>query len=46
MAMIARWLGHKTVEMVIRHYGRWVGEPRERSYGLTELWSVSNAVHM
>lgn len=46
VALIARWLGHRTVEMVIRHYGRWVGEPRERAYGLTELWTVTNAVHM
>ncbi len=45
-AYIAKLLGHKTVEMVQRTYGRWVSEGEKlgfdrppRQYGMQPLWS-------
>lgn len=46
-AYISRLLGHKTVEMVTRHYGRWVAEGEKlgfdrppRQYGMRPLWGT------
>lgn len=46
-AYISRLLGHKTVEMVTRHYGRWVGQGEAlgfdrppRQYGMRPLWGT------
>jgi integrase len=46
-AYISRLLGHKTVEMVTRHYGRWVAEGEKlgfdrppRQYGMRTLWGT------
>ena len=45
-ALIAKLLGHKTIEMVTRTYGRWVEEGERlgfdrppRRYGMEPLWS-------
>lgn len=47
-AFIAKLLGHRTVEMVVRHYARWIAQGEslgfERPvlrYGQTRLWSQS-----
>ena len=44
-AFIAKLLGHKTIEMVTRSYGRWISEgeqlgfdKRTRRYGMERLW--------
>jgi integrase len=49
-ALISRLLGHKTVGMVIQHYGRWIetGEALgfdrpPRTYGMKRLWRTDNA---
>jgi len=49
-AYIATLLGHKTVEMVQRTYGRWVSEGEKlgfdrppRQYGMHPLWSTPEA---
>lgn len=46
-AYIAKLLGHKTIDMVTRNYGRWVGEGEKlgfdrppRQYGMKRLWSA------
>jgi integrase len=46
-AYIAKLLGHKTVEMVIRTYGRWVEQGERlgfdrppRKYGMARLWTA------
>lgn len=45
-AYIASLLGHETVDMVVRNYGRWVAEGEKlgferppRRYGMEKLWS-------
>lgn len=45
-ALIARLLGHKTIQMVIKHYGRWIAEGEAlgfdrppRAYGMKRLWA-------
>jgi len=47
-AYIAKLLGHKTIEMVTRHYGRWVSEGEQlgfdrppREYGMQPLWGAA-----
>lgn len=54
IALISRLLGHKTVEMTMRHYARWIehGEALgfdrpPRRYGMTRLWSaeITQASH-
>lgn len=49
-ALISRLLGHKTVGMVIQHYGRWIetGEALgfdrpPRTYGMKRLWAQEKA---
>jgi integrase len=49
-AHIARLLGHKTIEMVTRSYGRWVSEGEQlgfdrppRRYGMEPLWVDGNS---
>jgi integrase len=44
-AYIAKLLGHKTIDMVTRNYGRWVSEGEKlgfdrpaRRYGMERLW--------
>lgn len=50
-AYIAKLLGHKTIEMVTRNYGRWVAEGEAlgfdrppRRYGMARLWSSESDV--
>lgn len=51
-AFIAKLLGHKTIEMVTRTYGRWVSEGEKlgfdrpsRRYGMEPLWTGSVFTH-
>lgn len=50
VALIAKMLGHSTIDMVVKHYGRWVGSGSElgldrppRRYGMERLWEASSA---
>ena len=50
-AYIAKLLGHKTIEMVTRTYGRWVSEGESlgfdrppRRYGMERLWTIEIAI--
>lgn len=45
VALISRLLGHKTIEMTIRHYARWIQQGEAlgfdrppRRYGMAKLW--------
>ncbi|MCZ4315125.1 tyrosine-type recombinase/integrase [Comamonadaceae bacterium G21597-S1] len=51
-AFIAKLLGHKTIEMVTRTYGRWVSEGEKlgfdrppRRYGMEPLWAGAKFTH-
>lgn len=50
IALIARLLGHATIEMTTRHYARWVSQGEAlgfdrppRRYGMTGLWAQKKA---
>ncbi|WP_198674595.1 tyrosine-type recombinase/integrase [Rhodoferax ferrireducens] len=48
-AYISKLLGHATIEMVMRHYGRWISEGEKlgfdrppRRYGMEPLWQTAD----
>lgn len=50
VAMISRLLGHKTIEMTIKHYARWISQGEAlgfdrppRRYGMERLWAQEKA---
>ncbi len=50
VALISKLLGHRTVQMTMQHYARWVAQGEElgldrppRRYGMTPLWAQEKA---